>query len=69
MAKQTASRASSTSSKARKKTADVMLVAQVREPSHQEIAERAYAFYLARGAHDGSAVHDWMRAENELRRA
>jgi hypothetical protein len=67
MAKQATSRAGSAASKARKKAADVVLVASVREPSHTEIAERAYALYLARGAHEGGAFHDWVRAENELR--
>jgi hypothetical protein len=67
MAKQAASRTGTTASKTRKKPADVMLVASVREPSHQEIAERAYALYVARGAHDGGAFHDWVRAESELR--
>jgi hypothetical protein len=67
MAKQAAVRAGSSASKARKKPADVVLVATVREPSHQEIAERAYALYLARGAYEGESHHDWMRAESELR--
>jgi hypothetical protein len=66
MAKQAASRAGTTASKARKKPADVVLVASVREPSHQEIAERAYALYVARGAQEGGAFHDWVRAESEL---
>jgi hypothetical protein len=69
MAKQAASRAGASVSKARKKAADVVLVASVREPSHAAIAERAYALYLARGAQDGGAFHDWVRAECELRRA
>lgn len=42
-------------------------MANVREPSHAQIAERAYALYLARGAHEGGAFHDWVRAEHELR--
>lgn len=67
MAKQAASRAGTSASKARKKVADVVLVASVREPSHAQIAERAYALYLARGAHEGGALHDWTRAESELR--
>lgn len=67
MAKQAASRAGTTASKARKKAADVVLVASMREPSYQEIAERAYALYQARGAHDGGALHDWVRAESELK--
>ena len=70
MAKQAAgARAGASASKARKKPADVMLVASVREPSHQEIAERAYALYLARGAHEGGALYDWVNAERELRQS
>jgi hypothetical protein len=67
MAKQGASRTGALASKARKKSADVVLVASMREPSHQEIAERAYALYVARGAHEGGAFHDWVRAESELK--
>jgi hypothetical protein len=37
------------------------------EPSYEQIAERAYGLYLARGAHEGDAFDDWVRAENELR--
>ena len=68
MAKQAASRTgSSTSSKARRKPSDVVLIAGLREPRHQDVAERAYALYLARGAEDGGALQDWVRAESELR--
>jgi hypothetical protein len=71
MAKQAAARTGATKTRKveQKKAADVMLVASVREPSHQEIAERAYALYLARGGHEGGAMHDWVRAESELRSA
>jgi Protein of unknown function (DUF2934) len=37
------------------------------ELSHHEIAQHAYDLYLARGAHDGGAEGDWLRAEHELR--
>lgn len=37
------------------------------EPTYEEIAERAYGLYLARGAHEGDAFGDWVRAESELR--
>lgn len=33
-----------------------------------EIAERAYARYLSRGADDGHALEDWLEAEQEVRR-
>ena len=35
-------------------------------PSMQEIAERAYQRYLARGGGEGSADADWFAAEAEL---
>ena len=36
-------------------------------PSHEEIARRAYEFYLARGGEQGHAEDDWARAESESR--
>jgi len=36
-------------------------------PTHQEIAQRSYELYLARGSTDGHAEADWARAEAELR--
>jgi len=38
------------------------------EPTHDEIAARAYELYLARGSLDGYSDEDWMLAEAELRR-
>ncbi|HEX6244090.1 MAG TPA: DUF2934 domain-containing protein [Polyangiales bacterium] len=38
------------------------------EPTYEQIAERAYGLWLSRGAQDGDAYSDWLRAENELRR-
>jgi Protein of unknown function (DUF2934) len=38
------------------------------EPSHEEIAARAYELYLARGSLDGYSEEDWLIAEAELRR-
>ena len=38
------------------------------EPTHEEIAARAYELYLARGSVDGYSEEDWMLAEAELRR-
>jgi hypothetical protein len=38
------------------------------EPSHEEIAARAYELYLARGSLDGYSEEDWLLAEAELRR-
>jgi hypothetical protein len=36
-------------------------------PSHETIAARAYALFLARGAQHGSDWADWIQAEGELR--
>jgi hypothetical protein len=38
------------------------------EPSHEEIAARAYELYLGRGSLDGYSEEDWLLAEAELRR-
>jgi hypothetical protein len=65
MAKPAAPRASSSTRK--KSSAPPQLVAVAREPSHEQIAERAYGLWLSRGGHGGDAVSDWVRAENELR--
>ena len=35
--------------------------------SHEQIEERAYEFYLERGAEDGHALDDWLAAEKQLR--
>jgi len=37
------------------------------EPSHEDIAARAYELYLARGSLDGYSEEDWLLAEAELR--
>lgn len=36
------------------------------EPTHEEIALRAYEIYLERGGAPGDALEDWIRAEREL---
>jgi hypothetical protein len=38
-------------------------------PSHEEIAQRAYALFLARGGLHGDDWGDWFRAEADLRGA
>lgn len=38
-----------------------------REPTHEEIAKRAYELYLSRGSVDGYHEEDWQLAETELR--
>jgi hypothetical protein len=35
-------------------------------PSHDEIAARAYQIYLERGGTNGNDQDDWLRAEQEL---
>src|SRR5712692_3402775 len=38
-----------------------------REPTHDEIARRAYQLYEARGSEQGREWEDWFQAERELR--
>ena len=42
-------------------------VAAVYIPSHEEIAQLAFAYWEARGGQGGSPEEDWLRAEAELR--
>jgi hypothetical protein len=37
-----------------------------RQPTHEEVALRAYEIYLERGGTPGNAFEDWTRAEREL---
>ncbi len=37
------------------------------EPSHTEIAARAYALFQQRGGQHGQDMADWLQAEAELR--
>ena len=54
---------SSTSKKARFQR---MAVVSARLPTHEEIAQRAFELYVARGHADGTDVSDWLHAEREL---
>jgi hypothetical protein len=36
-------------------------------PTHQDIAQLAYAYWEARGYTGGSPEEDWLQAENELK--
>lgn len=38
------------------------------EPTHDDIARRAYELYQQRGCTDGEDWRDWFQAENELRK-
>ena len=40
--------------------------AGVLAPTHEQIAERAYALYVARGRIFGHALDDWLEAEKQL---
>jgi outer membrane protein TolC len=35
-------------------------------PTREDIAQRAYALYEARGREDGHDLDDWLQAEREL---
>jgi hypothetical protein len=43
-------------------------VASSADPTHEDIAARAYELYLGRGSLDGYSEEDWLLAEAELRR-
>jgi hypothetical protein len=40
--------------------------ARERQPSYEDIAQKAYERYLKRGATDGRDFDDWIEAEREL---
>ena len=50
------------------RTANGRAAASKSDPTHEEIAARAYELYLARGSMDGYSEEDWLIAEAELRR-
>ncbi len=53
----------------RRATTAKAVVSAVEAPStHEEIAARAYALFLARGRQHGADWEDWFRAEEEVRR-
>ena len=58
--------ATATPARKSKTTAEKDLLAVV-EPSHAEVARRAYEIFLSRAGSPGSAEEDWLRAERELR--
>jgi hypothetical protein len=37
------------------------------EPSHGDIAERAYDIYVTKGRRQGECVRNWLQAEQDLR--
>ena len=38
-----------------------------RQLNPEEVATRAYLYWLERGCPEGTSAQDWFRAENELR--
>jgi hypothetical protein len=56
----------------RPRAAKRVIVEQTEPPEYgpldpEEVATRAYFFWLQRGGQNGSAEQDWLRAEQELR--
>ena len=45
-----------------------MPVGATADPTNDEIAERAYHIFLARGGEPGHDIDDWLEAESELLR-
>jgi Protein of unknown function (DUF2934) len=43
------------------------VIAQTVEDPHEAIAQIAYSFWEARGCQAGTALEDWVRAEQEYR--
>jgi hypothetical protein len=71
MAKQATAKAESSVGKTRKRAVSKIATEVMNEApralSHAEIAQYAYCIFQARGAYDGAAESDWLRAEHELR--
>jgi len=73
MAKQSSPRTTSTApkkkrvSEAPQPTTGVIATAAIDgSPRHDDIAQRAFALYQARGASGGDPLQDWLTAEREL---
>lgn len=47
-------------------TTSTTATTSARTPSHDEIAQRAFELFLARGRQHGRAQEDWLNAEREL---
>ena len=45
---------------------DHVIKGQALSPTAEEIAQRAYEIFLARGGEAGHDVDDWLQAESEL---
>ena len=46
---------------------ELLATSQPSGVTEEDIAQRAYQLYLARGGEDGHALDDWLQAERELR--
>jgi hypothetical protein len=46
--------------------AAVAITNTVKRPTHEQIAVRAYSFFIERGWRHGNDEEDWLRAEQEL---
>lgn len=72
MAKQTSPRTSSPTSPKKKRASEApgpitaVIAKPSPQPSHDQIAERAFALYQERGQSGGDPLHDWLAAEREL---
>lgn len=52
---------------ARAPNAEPATAASRNNPTHEQIARRAYEIFLARGGTPGNPEQDWFQAERELR--
>ena len=41
-------------------------MSEINEPNHEQIAQRAYELFVARGCEDGLDIEDWLTAEQQL---
>ena len=51
-----------------KKQATNVITMPASAPTTEEIAQRAYEIFLARGGEPGHDIDDWLQAESELLR-
>lgn len=66
-AKQVVAKAAPGSATPAKTEVGVSAAASHSAPSHEQIARRAYELYQTRAYAEGNALHDWLRAESDLR--
>lgn len=72
MAKQTSPRTSSPTSPKKNRASEApgpvtqVIAKPQSQPSHDQIARRAFALYQERGQSGGDPLNDWLAAEREL---